>query len=254
MPRSPALLFLFLFLAACNSTSDPVTGVDAKPLADSGPVATTTCANPVPTTATDTVVISGVVTDGSFTGTGNALVGATLAAFRIGGATLGTDTTQNGGIYQVTATTGGLPIEYLAASNAGYTDSRFFPRAALGKATSMPKFPLFATADAAAFPTTFGVTQDPAKGVAVIFVFDCQGSPIANATVTVSPPGSAIVKYMHADNSTTGTATDSLGVAFVFDVGAGTSTIDASSSTHMMHAHTITAGPSYLTLAMIAEQ
>jgi hypothetical protein len=260
MPRRS--LPVLLFVVACNGGGgDDAAGTDArKPDGDPseidapGTTAPTSCANPVPTTATDTVVISGTVSDGSFAGSSNPLAGATLSAFHTGGASLGTATTETGGSYQLTATTGGATIDYLQASDAGYKPMRFFPRVAIARATSVPKFPMFTTADAAAFPATFGVTQDGGKGMAIVYIASCQSSPIANATVTVTPPGSAVIKYLHADNSTTGTSTDSSGLAIVFNLGTGNTTINALVGSTELHAHVITGDPSYLTLAAISEQ
>ncbi len=263
MSRIAALILVVA--GACNGGDDGVTHLDGNPGSghdatgdgnggiDAPPGGTTSCANPIATSATPEAVISGVLNDSAFSASGQPLVGATIAAYR-GASSLGSTLTQSGGIYQITATTGGQPIEYLQASDTGYTTERYYPRAPLAKASSMPKFPLFTTADAAGFPAQFGVTQDGAKGVAVVFVFDCQSSPISNATITVSPAGSAVVKYLHSDNSTTGTATDGLGVAVVFNLGTGATTINAMKSGLMMHEHVIAPSPSYLTLAAISEQ
>ena len=236
-------------VVACDTAATTVDAPHADGASHDGGTATS-CANPLPTTAADTLTISGVLDDD----TGTGLAGATLAAFHLGGASLGTAVTETTGIYQVAATTGGAPIDYLQIASTGYRGARYFPRAPIAKSTSLAKLPLYTTANAAMLATTAGVTQDPARGLALVTVADCFGSPTANATVTVVPAGTAVVKYVHGDGSTTGTATDSTGVAMVFNLPAGTSTLGAIVGATSYHEHAITADPTYITLVTIAEQ
>lgn len=246
-----------ILLAACDGGGNGATDAavhDGKTVDAPPGTTTTSCLNPLPTTAADSFTISGDLTDGSLTGQGNATSGATISAFHVTGGTLGTAITETTGIYQVTATTGGATVDYLTATNAGYKDMRYFPRAPLAKSTSLGTLPLFTTADAATIATTFGVTQDPAKGLALVTIQDCFGSLRSNGTVTVSPVTAGTVKYLHGDGSTTGTATDATGFAVVFNIPAGSVTLGATVGGTAYHEHAVTAAGSYLTIATISEQ
>ena len=256
MSRLPAVALLLL--AACDGGGDGLADAalhDSSTHVDAPPGTTTTsCANPLPTTAADSLTISGDLTDGTLNGNGNPTAGATISAFHVTGGALGTATTESTGIYQVAATTGGATVDYLTATNAGYKESRYFPRAPLAKSTSLGTLPLFTTADAATIATTFGVTQDPTKGIALVTIQDCFGSLRSNGTVTVSPATAGTVKYLHGDGSTTGTATDATGTAVVFNIPAGSVTLGATVGGTSYHEHAVTAAASYITLATISEQ
>jgi hypothetical protein len=247
---------VLILLAVCDgggSDTPDAAPHDGKSIDAPGSTGTS-CLNPVPTTAADSLTISGDMTDGSLTGPGNATSGATISAFHTTGSALGTTTTEATGIYQVTATTGGATVDYLTATNAGYKDMRYFPRAPLAKSTSLGTLPLFTTADAGTIATTFGVTQDPAKGLALVTIQDCFGSLRANGTVTLSPATAGTVKYLHGDGTTTGTATDATGFAVVFNIPAGSVTIGATVGGTAYHEHAVTASASYLTITTISEQ
>ncbi|MCX5747211.1 MAG: hypothetical protein NT062_32475 [Proteobacteria bacterium] len=134
------LVFILGSMAACTPADDAPATVDAPVVIPPA----TSCLNPLPTTATPMVLLSGVVTDGSFSGSGNNLDAATIQASANG--LLTTATSEASGIYQLDAATNGKPVDFLTLSKAGYTTTRYFPRAPIAKATSMPKIPVFIAA------------------------------------------------------------------------------------------------------------
>lgn len=248
MPRFSAVLVLLL--GACNQGSgDDTTPTDAKKTVDAAP-AETSCGTPIPTTTGDLLNITGDLDDGS--GTGTPVAAATVTAMSAG-INRGTATSEVSGLFQVAATTGGVPVELLTFAATGRKSGRYFPRQPIYKSTSLPSLPLFTPADAATFFAMFG-TQNPANGAAIITINDCADAFTANATVTVSPPGSAIVKYLHGDGSTNGTSTDATGTAVILNISPGTVTLAAMVGTQAYHAHAITADPTYVTLAAISEK
>jgi len=243
--RLPAIALL---LIACT---EPTAQPDA-PLVDTSPPVTS-CANPVPTTATPTVVASGVVGDDSLT-SGTALGDAMVGAFHAtGGGSLGAATSEASGIYQLTATTNQLPIDNLTFAKAGYVTSRYFPRIPLARTSTVPRLPVFTAASIAAFATDAGVTQPATAGVAIVFVNDCSGGPITNATVALSPPGTSIVKYLKLDGTFVDTATDSTGIAFIFAATTGDAVLTGTGNGKALSPRALTIDPSATALVTISE-
>jgi hypothetical protein len=244
---------ILLLLAACNNGSgDDNAPIDApKHLVDAAGSGATTCGSPVPTTAGATLTLSGELEDSD--GTGNGVENATVTAYG-GGMAQGNALSEMSGLYQVTATTGGVPVDYFTISGTGRRTERAYPAGPIDHSTTVGNLTLFATADLTTYIGMFtGVTQDPAKGMAIVTVSDCFDATRASGVVTVTPPGTSIVKYLHSDNSTDGTSTDDTGIAVVFNI-TGTVTIGAAVSGTPYHEYAIAADPSYLVLATIAER
>ncbi len=244
---------VLLLLAACNSGSgDDALPIDApKHTVDAAGTGATTCGSPVPTTAGATLTLSGELEDSD--GTGNGVENATVTAFG-GGTAQGTALSEASGLYQVSATTGGVPVDYITMTATGRRSERAYPPGPIDHTTTIGNLTMFATADLTTYIGMFtGVTQDPAKGMAIVTVSDCFDTTKASATVTVTPPGTSVVKYLHADNSTDGTSTDDSGIAVIFNL-TGTVTLAATVSGTPYHEYAIAADPSYLVLATIAER
>jgi hypothetical protein len=212
----------------------------------------TSCGNPVETTADSTVNLGGSVDDSALGSNGNAVVGGTVTAFSAGDASLGSAPTENGGVYALDATTGGKPVEYLTLQASGYTTMRLYPHAPITASTTVAKIGMFTSTDVSDLATTAGVTPASGKAIAVITVTDCNSTSVPGATITA--PGSAVVKYFHADGSANGTSTDSTGTAVVFNLAPGTVMLAAQASGLMFYSRAVKVDSSYLTVDDIAEK
>ena len=251
---------VLVILAACNSTGGddavskdaPTTTGDGRTTDAPAGSTNTSCANPLPTTTPGQANISGVVTDGSFTGQGQGLGAATLDAFHVGTATsLGTVTSESTGIYTLAAT-GGQAVDFLQLTKSGYLTTNYFPRAPLGKSTSLPRLPMFTSSELATVVAASGVTQNPSLGVAVVTVTDCTNSLQDGAIV--SAPAGTTVKYLKSDGSFGGTSTDTVGLAMVFNIPAGSVTIGATVGGALYHEHAVTADSTHFAFSTISEQ
>ena len=95
-----------------------------------------------------------------------------------------------------------------------------------------------------------GVTPVAGDGFIGVIVNDCQGNPIAGATVTTTPAGT----YRYNSGSTpssTATSTSADGVAYVANVTAGNVTVQANASGHALRQHIVNARADAVTLTEI---
>lgn len=217
---------------------------------DGPPAGDTSCGAAIPTSAPAVVTLSGTISDDDPTYGTNAagLQGAQVDAFRNGnGASTGTNTTGAGGVYMIDIETG-LPTDYLTMSEAGYTPARYYPKAPAASTKTFGKVPLLTTASTAALPGSLGATQSAGKGMIVVTVADCASTRLAGATVSVTPAGGSTVKYLGG-----GAATNSGGVAVIFNVDPGTATVSAAAAGLDMRSVTVEASPSYTTTVIVSE-
>jgi hypothetical protein len=91
------------------------------------------------------------------------------------------------------------------------------------------------------------VTQGSGGAVGVVVV-DCDGNLVSGATVDI--PGGD-VHYLGSGNSCESTGTGSAGIAFVFNVPAGSATLSASVGSMQLRSHTIDIKAGYTTTAVI---
>jgi hypothetical protein len=95
------------------------------------------------------------------------------------------------------------------------------------------------------------VTQAAGNGFMGVVVSDCSGMPVAGATVTTTPSGT--VRYNQAGiPSNTAMVTDADGVAYVFNVPAGTVTVGASAQGTTFRAHDVLVRADVLTTTVVA--
>lgn len=240
---------------------------DAEPTAppDAAPPADLACANdPLPTTASDPIIISGNAYTASTAGQA-ALQGAIAEAFQVGSATvLASDTSDVDGLYTLTIPNSGMaPID-------GYVKGTFSPAGTYKDTYLYPPFPLAADTDQAPLlfitPSTMnllgfvsGTSQSTSHGFFGVLVIDCAGNPVAGATVSVSPSSStagAVTKIVYVgDNNIPDqalTSTGANGLAFVFNVPTGDVVVDAMTDGGSLREHTVTSTADAITTTAVA--
>jgi hypothetical protein len=130
--------------------------------------------------------------------------------------------------------TGGHPLHgYLKATTPGYRTTFFYPPFPFARdATNLP-LPMISDALFATITATLGATQDDRhNGVLLVAVADCQGQPVASATLSVIR-GNAPVGDIHGLPSAPG-------AYLVFDVPDGKVKVSASFNGTQLPEHEVT--------------
>jgi hypothetical protein len=205
---------------------------DGPPGGPDGPIggAFDCMGQPFPTTGESTFTVSGVVAklDG-----GTTIAGATVGGYVSGGGSpILTTTTDGSGNFSVTVSPpGSVAVDgYLKATATGVVDAYVYPQAPFSKDV-MVGIETFTSP-----LSTEGL--DPSTAQLVIEVHDCNGMPLANATVSLSPPGGQIQYVRNGTTDPTATATDSSGAAIVLDYPAGNPTLNATVNGIQLRPHT----------------
>ena len=225
-------------LAACSSNS-------------SGPGAGFGClGQPLPTTAPAGIGISGNIEQNALSP--SPLPGAAVAAFRNSDTTAALDsaTSDTPGHYTLQVTTGGTPVDgYLRVTHSGYIATYAYPARPLA-ANVVTNVLMITTQELTFLGSAVGASQTAGKGFIGVIVKNCDGTPIAGATVTTSPAGT--VRYNSASGpSSSATSTAADGVAYVLNVAAGTVTVQANGGGHTLRQHIVNARADAVTLTEI---
>jgi len=182
------------------------------------------------------------------------LPGATVELYaRAGGAALATTTSGSDGTYAlpVTLTTGALDM-YLKATSAGRLDSYLYPPAALAADVSGVALLIINQQTLNGIGTAGGFTQQAGKGFIALAVADAAAQPLANATVTVTPAGTARAVYTRNGlPSSTATSTDASGAAFLANTNAGDVTVDATMGGAAFREVVVNARPGAFTMTLL---
>jgi hypothetical protein len=235
--RTLPLAFIAAALAACGSDS-------------SGPAAGFEClGQALPTTAPTLIAVDGRITQNFVSQT--ALRGAYVFAFRTGNTTtLAADTSDTPGNYSLSITTGGTPVDgYIRVTDSTHLTTYAYPAVPLAASGTTNVF--MATASEFSFLAgAAGITPVAGDGFIGMIVMNCAGTPIKGATVTSSPAGE--VRYNAGGiPSSSATATDSTGVAYIVNVAAGNVTVKATASGHTLRQHVVGAYADAITLTEI---
>ena len=227
-----------IVLAACGKDS---TGGNSGPYRCLG--------DPLPTSAPANIMVTGVVTHGVIAPGPDS--GATVTAYQIGNATpLALTTTAANGTFSVNPATGGVPLDgYLQVSKTGYVTTFAYPPAPLA-ANAQQSVVIVTATEFNNIAGALGITQDPSKGFIALVVEDCDGTPIAGATVTTNPAGT--YRYNAGgfpSNSASSTSAD--GIAYVFNVTAGNVVVMAQGGGHTLRSHTVAANTTGIVLTAI---
>lgn len=239
-----------------NVTPDGAPSVDAALPTDARP-ADVSCADDELPQAAENVTVDGLVF--SLDGTDQVpLADVRVRAYPVGdeptGEPLAEDVTLANGLYEVTAPTGGVPLDaYLHAvklvdpdaaepvADTSYFPSRLYPP--MPVATSQGDVPIpVLDQDALDLVSLFtgGSDQDHEKGIIVAVVVDCAGQPAAGATVITDPAaGNVIYANEMGIPSVNRQTTSNSGLVFLLNVPDGAVTINAQIGDQQLREHVV---------------
>jgi hypothetical protein len=236
---SLALALSLLALIACGGDDGGGGGdVDAAP---AGP------------DAAAMVTISGVAQTVSGTST-VPLEGASIEAYNSsGGGVIGSTTSAADGTYAITLTTDGAPLDgYLKGTSAGRIDTYLYPPRPLAADRDGATMLIINQQTLGLLGTLGGVSQDAAKGFVGVLVLDANDTPVAGATVTISPMGTARVIYaVNSLPNQNATMTDASGTVFIANTDVGDVTIDATMGSVDFFAHAVNARAGVITTTAV---
>ena len=225
-------------LAACGSSS---TGL---------PAGFECLGQALPTTAPAVVNVTGMVTANVLSP--GPVPHAFVYGFRTGDTThLAGDTTNTPGQYSLAISTTGTPVNgYLAISDSGHhIDTYAYPAVPLA-ADVTENVLMVSSSEFSFLAAAADINPVAGDGFIGLVVRNCQGTPIAGATVTSMPAGTVRYNAGGAPSSSA-TATAADGVAYIANVLPGNVTVQATASGHTLRQHTVTARASAITLTEI---
>ncbi len=225
-------------LAACGSDSNgPAPGFECLGQA-------------LPTIAPALVNVGGMVTADVLSP--GPLPHAFVYGFRSGDTThLAGDTTNPSGQYSVAIATGGTPVNgYLAISDSGHhIDTYAYPAVPLA-ADVTENVLMVSSHEFSLLAVLAGINPMTGDGFIGVVVRNCQGTPVAGATVKSSPAGT--VRYNAGGSpSPTATSTAADGVAYIANVAPGNVMVRATASGHALREHVVNARADAITLTEI---
>lgn len=178
----------------------------------------------LPTEAAAKITVSGTVTALA----DDAPLAGVMLRGRAGNINLMPVMSQPDGSFYYSYNSNNVPrVGTLDATFAGYLDTRLYPPVPVASDITVAVRMLTA-ADAAALATAGGLTLDPTKGMALVEVVDCNGSPLVGGTVSTSPRGPEVRYFADGEPSTTATATDESGRAMIANINPAATTITGS--------------------------
>ncbi len=238
MKHATILALTLLGLAACG---DDGGGGGSDGGADAPPVAT----NVKVTGTASEVSISGRVPT----------AGVMVSAFKEGETTAVVSTTTDAsGNYSLVIPTNGTALDgYLIGKLAGRKDTYLYPPRPIAADLSSATVLLLTQSNFDTAATLAQATQSPGSGWIGVQVFDAANMPVAGVAVTSNPAG--LVRYNGTNGlpSKTPTSTAADGIAYIFNVPAGTVTVSASGGTGGLsyHAHPVNARADQVTTTLI---
>jgi hypothetical protein len=227
--RRPPLTIAALLVASAAGCSIP-----EKQLAATGPPYAC-LGQPLPTTADPKVTI-GALIHNPFTG--DMVAGAAVEGFLVGTTASIFSTQTNGdGQFAQDQGTAGVPRDaYLKISSNGYLTTYYYPPVPIAQ-DLQTQIALLKPADVMTIGNVAGVTVDPTKASFLISVIDCNGKPVAGATVSTVPAGT-VRYFINFTPSATAVATDeSTGAALVANVPVSNTTVSATVGGMTLRSH-----------------
>jgi len=225
-------------LAACGSSS---TGL---------PAGFECLGQALPTTAPAVVNVTGMVTANVLSP--GPVPHAFVYGFRTGDTThLAGDTTNTPGQYSLAISTTGTPVNgYLAISDSGHHIGTYAYPAVPLAADVTENVLMVSSSEFSFLAAAAGINPVAGDGFIGLVVRNCQGTPIAGATVTSMPAGTVRYNAGGAPSSSA-TATAADGVAYIANVLPGNVTVQATASGHTLRQHTVNARANAITLTEI---
>ena len=226
-----------VFLAACGSSSSPPKMVDASN---------------VPAT----IMVSGVADERSLSGT-TPVAGITVGAYAEGDTTtpVATAMTDSAGKYTLVIPTNGKPVGgFIKATKSGYLDTYLYAPAPLTADFNMAALTELTQNEYDLLSGTLcGVTEDTAKGTVAVEVVDTMQATVGGAMTATSPAASKECYDQGGFPNKSATATDTDGVAIMFNVAVGSVTVSATKSGATFQTHTINVLAGAFTTTLITE-
>ena len=237
----PLLVIPLLVVAACGGDKG-----------STGPTGSFNCqGQPLPTTATNPVVVTGLIRANVLTPA--PLAGATVKGFKTGVATaLDSTTSDSVGNYSLTLATASVPLDgYVLVSKTGYVDTYGYPPAPLA-ASAAQSVLLVTSSEVVGLYAAAGSSHTGGTGSIAVVITDCDGTPIAGATVSTSAGGT--VRYSSGSGipSSSATSTSADGVAYVLNVTAGDVVVSGALTGHTLRSHTVNARADVVTITGLA--
>ena len=204
----------------------------------------------LPTTAPSSIAVTGQVEANALNP--SALSGAIVSAFRTGDTTtLSTDTSDAGGLFGVSVTTGGTPVDgYLRVTEGSHIATYAYPARPLA-ANAVNNVLMITSSEFTFLSFATTVTQNGGSGFIGVVVKDCDGKTLAGASVTTNPASGAVRYNAGTSPSSSATSTSADGVAYLFNVPAGDVTVQASAGGHALRSHVVNARADVITLTEI---
>lgn len=245
--------------ADANATPDAPIVYDATPVPDAAPSYDATppelscLGQPIPNTAPDPISIAGTAFEFSIMGQ-TPLSGVNISAHLVSDDSMiaGPTTTGAPGTFALSAPSNDVPIDgYFLATHGDKFDTLLYPPTPVYENSDNVVVAMFDT-DLLNLLALSGFNQDMnTYGIATVLVLDCEGNPVQGATVTSNPPAGTIAYAANMLPDSTATATDSSGLAFLFNVPTGTVTIDAEVGGQSLREHDVESKLQTLTTTIV---
>lgn len=192
---------------------------------------------PPPNTADNPIVFSGTVAQST------TLMPVTNAAVvgQLGATQAFTTTTDATGKFSKSLNSGNAPLAFnLQVSANGFKNTYYFPAYVV---THDAKYDveLFSQSDANMLAAAAQITYDAGKGIILMTINDCNGTPLQGATIdTTLLPANAVVHYFdRVTPSLTATSTDMYGVAMVSNLNPGSVQLGAKANGMNLKTHSV---------------
>jgi hypothetical protein len=175
---------------------------------------------PLPTKASDPVVVSALTNDSY---SGSLLPGVAVSLHAVeGDALLAAGASSEEGTARLEVVTGSEAVRsYGRMARDGHITSYLYPSGPLWRDESNVFLPILSPAWRDQLAGFAGVTLDPEAGIVAVIVTDCAGKRVEGATVTFDAPGVTVAYWDGTFTDASATQTTMNGHAWGFNVPAG---------------------------------
>lgn len=202
-------------------------------LPDARPSALACAGDPLPTTvANPPVVISGTVQEGGLNGVSIMTSSAHVSVHQTADDSVLTEDDFTGPFTFTDPNNSTTPIDaYLKSTSGGFVDTYVFPPSAISENLSGTPIVMVSTTIFGVLPTLISETQDTGNGVLIIAAVDCEQGAMEGANVSITPDVGSL-RYAGANGipgptTTNYPATQSPGLAYIFNVPPGSYQVDS---------------------------
>lgn len=207
-------------------------------------------------TVAQTINISGTASERSLSGA-MPVAGLTVAAYSSAAPStvVVMTTTDANGMYTLAVPTMGKPVDgFIKATKSGYIDTYLYPPAPLTADFSSASLNMLTPSEFGLLSGTLcAVTADNAKATVALEVVDASMQTVMGATVSSSPAASKECYDQGGFPNKSATATDTDGVAVMFNITAGQVMVSAAKSGATFKSHTINATAGAFTTTLVTE-